>query len=54
MLYTEYLPTVETESKWQPPKSLQIIPYERIETCPISYTPESARKPIKIKGNKET
>lgn len=34
----------ESYQPWQPPKSLQIIPFKRIESCPASYTPETIRK----------
>lgn len=36
MRYTEYQPT-EPSQQWQPPQSLKIIPYQKIETFPISY-----------------
>lgn len=50
--YTVFEPK-ESYQSWQPPHSLQIIPFERIETCPTSYTPESCRKPCKIERTKE-
>lgn len=51
MQYKEYIQP-ESYEPWQPPKSLQIIPYQRIETCPISYTPESVRKGVLKRSNK--